>query len=328
MKIKILPFFLFFCLTLKAQVNLVPNPSFESYDTCPNTASQIRYAFPWFQPTLGTPDYLNGCALISSEFSVPQNLLGYQNARTGFGYAGFYLYYYTNNQTTYREYIESPLNDSLVAGRRYYLRLYLSFSDSSRTATDAFGVCFSHDSILTTNWNEISITPQIQNISGNYLIDRVNWMSLSGDFIAQGGEKFITIGNFRNYINTDSIFISGGGLQTQPEYKNGYYYIDDICVSDDSLFCYSSVSVGGKIPHQDFSIFPNPSKGNLHIYDNNITKHPLYYHLLIYNSAGRIVSENFVSEGDFQINYLKSGLYLFKIITERETVNKKIIIYH
>lgn len=30
--------------------NLVPNSSFEQYDTCPTYESLIRYAVPWFQP--------------------------------------------------------------------------------------------------------------------------------------------------------------------------------------------------------------------------------------------------------------------------------------
>ena len=33
-----------------AQVNLVPNPSFESYTACPTTFGQIEYATKWFSP--------------------------------------------------------------------------------------------------------------------------------------------------------------------------------------------------------------------------------------------------------------------------------------
>lgn len=44
-----------------AQVNLVPNPSFESYSTCPDGSSQLYKATPWFNPALGSPDYFNVC---------------------------------------------------------------------------------------------------------------------------------------------------------------------------------------------------------------------------------------------------------------------------
>lgn len=38
--------------------NLVPNPNFENYTNCPNTISQIEFAFPWIAPTEGTPDFI------------------------------------------------------------------------------------------------------------------------------------------------------------------------------------------------------------------------------------------------------------------------------
>src|SRR5439155_4534041 len=31
--------------------NLVPNPGFESFTSCPNSISQLNLAAPWFQPT-------------------------------------------------------------------------------------------------------------------------------------------------------------------------------------------------------------------------------------------------------------------------------------
>ncbi len=76
-----------------AQTNLVPNPSFETYTNCPNNGSQINYAFPWYSPTWGSPDYYNTCdgsAVLS--FGVPLNWFSYQYARTGSGYSGIYCY--------------------------------------------------------------------------------------------------------------------------------------------------------------------------------------------------------------------------------------------
>ena len=56
---------LIFCTVLgvasvKGQ-NLVPNPSFELYDTCPNAQDQIEYATGWhkYSEWLTTPDYFN-----------------------------------------------------------------------------------------------------------------------------------------------------------------------------------------------------------------------------------------------------------------------------
>jgi hypothetical protein len=42
--------------------NLVPNYSFEVYDTCPYQGSQIYFAIPWKGVTTNSTDYYNGCS--------------------------------------------------------------------------------------------------------------------------------------------------------------------------------------------------------------------------------------------------------------------------
>jgi len=39
-----------FAMTAKTQ-NLVPNPSFEFYTSCPTGSDQVYKAFPWYDPT-------------------------------------------------------------------------------------------------------------------------------------------------------------------------------------------------------------------------------------------------------------------------------------
>lgn len=62
-----------------AQVNLVPNPSFEDTVSCPNYANQIDKAVGW-HASRNTPDYFNGCDWLTSNQSVPNNFRGYQYA--------------------------------------------------------------------------------------------------------------------------------------------------------------------------------------------------------------------------------------------------------
>jgi len=109
-------FLLLFTCKLTGQVNLVPNPSFEFYDTCPTTPDKIKFAVPWFQPNYpqgqysSSTDYFNSCS--TSSFSVPANSDGYQFARTGQGYAGYGLF---SAPTDYepREYVEVELDSAL-----------------------------------------------------------------------------------------------------------------------------------------------------------------------------------------------------------------------
>ena len=66
----------------------MPNPSFETYSTCPNGQCQVNYATGW--DSYGyTPDYFNAC---SANFSVPNNPWGYQPASTGHAYVGIGSY--------------------------------------------------------------------------------------------------------------------------------------------------------------------------------------------------------------------------------------------
>jgi len=61
----------------KGQINLVPNPSFESYTACPNNAATISFATGWLN--FGqTPDYFNSCANSTASFvGVLSNYFGY-----------------------------------------------------------------------------------------------------------------------------------------------------------------------------------------------------------------------------------------------------------
>ena len=57
--------------------NLVPNPSFEHYDSCPDFYSELSYATGWlaFSPS---PDYFNSCDL-SQFVGCNKNFAGMQN---------------------------------------------------------------------------------------------------------------------------------------------------------------------------------------------------------------------------------------------------------
>jgi len=237
-KSKIIYFLLFvlnlFLHDLAFSQNLVPNPSFEIITNCPTANSQIYFAPPWFQPAYfiggnttsgSSTDLFNSCAPINSltGISVPINALGYQLARTGIGYAGFWSSISTFNE---REYIEVPLSYTLVTNRTYCVEFYVSLASVSQHAISNIGAYFSNDSLLTLSSSIDTIVPQIENLLGNIITDTANWVLVSGSFTATGGEKFMTIGNFHNPANTNSQANPGG------IYDGAYYYLDDISVVD------------------------------------------------------------------------------------------------
>ena len=51
--------------------SLIPNPSFEAYDFCPNDISQLDYSSVWIQATIPTTDYFNTCGYVNNAGMMP-----------------------------------------------------------------------------------------------------------------------------------------------------------------------------------------------------------------------------------------------------------------
>ena len=212
----------FFFVQTEAQ-NLVPNWSFEDTIQCPTTLSQINRTEYWFTPMTGTPDYFNSCCT-TGIVEIPSNGFGYQFARTGNAYAGSYYGGPSLVPANAREYIEVELIDSLTNGKSYDVSFYVSLANNCSMGISNVGCYLSQNAITSANQLPLPVTPQIENSIGDYLLDTLNWMKISGTFIATGGEKFLTIGNFRNDATTDSTRINQNGGDVY------YYYIDDVSV--------------------------------------------------------------------------------------------------
>ena len=238
----------FFC----GSQNLVPNPSFEVYDTCPNLDGQINYAVPWFTANIGSPDYFNQCGIIGYT-SVPSNWLGTQNAKTGVAYSGIFVYGGSNLRPS----MAVPLTDTLIAGSLYcvHFSVNLTILDSFNTqvAITEMGLLFSNNSIIASDALPLPYIPQITSPSGVYLSDTANWMDVSGIYTAVGGERFITIGNFKNDASTDTTILLNATVQ------QSYYYIDDVSV----INCDSLAGIPDYKDISLFNLFPNPNNGNM-----------------------------------------------------------------
>lgn len=249
MKIKQSIFFFLSLLTTtictKAQApdeNLIYNSDFESYQDCPRRIDALgilTIVDAWFQPTNGSADYFNVCGM--KECFVPNNKLGIQDPHSGNGYCGIYC-----SKTEYREYLQTQLKRKLKEGEKYRLTFHVSLSEYSSGAVATIGAVFSEyrlfdtvKSVLMkkeerkinkkiTQTTSTYYTPQVVNNHDNVLINTKGWDTISGEFIAKGGEEYLTIGNFfpashSNVIDLDSLTYLLPGA---------YYYIDDV-----TLYC-------------------------------------------------------------------------------------------
>lgn len=247
MKHKFLFFFLFvlpcsfvFCQTDKDS-NLIYNYSFEEHIACPKRIDPYGYMnepLGWWQPTSGSADYYNNCG--GKQCHVPKNKLGIQMPRTGGSMVGIYC-----SLTDYREYIETELKEKLLKGETYHLSFWVSLSEYSPEAVATIGGLFTTKMIsdttrqmITNNTTKIVnnvkqnissfYKPQVVNPFARVLVDTTDWMKIEGDFIAQGGEKFLTIGNF--YPAEQSNVNYPKGLRNI--LPGAYYYVDDV-----ELYC-------------------------------------------------------------------------------------------
>jgi len=257
-KARIVLILLVFCFKCSGQTNLVVNPSFELIDTCPYSQDQLHFAQPWFKPTPSTPDLYNTCGSAVS-CSVPSNWTGWQQPRTGNGYAGFAAY----GCLDCREYISAPLSDSLKFGHNYCVEFYVSLADASYWANNRIGLYISNFAPINDGQiDTITALPQFFADTNQLFLDTINWVKVSGTYSAIGGEKYITIGNFFADNQTATIGNMGSFMWC-------YYYIDDVAVyelapfeaGDDRVICLNDSVQLGAVGRSGVTYSWSPSTG-------------------------------------------------------------------
>ncbi|HLP56410.1 MAG TPA: gliding motility-associated C-terminal domain-containing protein [Fluviicola sp.] len=205
-----------------AQQNLVPNGGFEDYTSCPLGIADYTAA-AWVLPTWGTSDYFNSCNL--ADAGIPSNFAGHQQAHSGFGYSGFGSCFEIPNQNS-REYLQVELMFPLETGKEYAFSCFVSLAEVSKFCMKDVGIAVTNNPIGGSYVDPIPFLPYLESVSPDYICDTINWVRLDIRFIANGGEKFLTIGQFKNDADAD-IFVRDslmGGC--------AYYYIDDVSLME------------------------------------------------------------------------------------------------
>lgn len=215
--------------TYKAQQNLVPNGSFEEYDSCPNFLDELYKCKYWRNPSVfSSPDYFNSCE-INNTLSVPKNIFGYQNSFNGNAYAGIVLHGGTDFKN-YREYLIVRLTKTLTKDKSYNFSLNLSLADSAHFGTSDIEFGFYNDTI---GIDKNILTPNyIIHPNDDILTDKINWHKITVDFTAMGNENYLVIGNFKNDSNSLLSPNLGGGVFDRD--KIAYYYVDSVQLFENS----------------------------------------------------------------------------------------------
>ncbi|OFX52825.1 MAG: hypothetical protein A2046_07170 [Bacteroidetes bacterium GWA2_30_7] len=210
--------------------NLVPNPSFELFEKCPQaitTVPRLDLVKDWYIPTMGTPDYFNECSV---KCGVPFNWAGQRPAFDGKAYIGIITkwdFELKTNANCRREYIEAKLIEPLQKNVEYCIKFYVVLADNCQFATDGLGTYFSANKLDSVDFNgNFPYHPQIQNITNNLIYSDGTWVEICGKFKATGNEEFITIGNFKSDPET-----RWANRTKDLTVKYAYYYIDNVSVT-------------------------------------------------------------------------------------------------
>lgn len=297
--------------------NLVNNWSFEDTVACPTTLTQIDRAAGWMS-FRQTPDYFNACAPsnVSVPVSVPHNIWGDQLAHTGNAYAFFCAY--ASSSSLAREFVATQLNQPLIVGQKYFLSFWVSTSFGYMQngypglACNNIGARFSTEAYSQSNPQPVDNFAHI--VDTTIINDTINWVKISGSFIADSVYQYLSIGNFFENSHTTFIFIG-------TQYNNASYYLDDIKLSTDSDF----VNSIGEHNYQMMNVFPNPARDWIVVSGSKLNEVILYDILgnLCYKATGL-----FASTLKIDIASFSEGMYFIRAKSGNEYIAKKIIIKH
>jgi OOP family OmpA-OmpF porin len=293
-----------------SQINLVPNYSFEEQSSCINITE-------WTNPTSGTPDPFNSCD-VSEVNGVPNNFMGSEFAKTGVGYMGIITFSYDpcSGELPWKEYLQVDLNETLIAGKVYCVSFFVSLSDSSEYVCNDIGALLTDQAISSNSSLPLNYTPQIaNNPSLNSLINKNGWVEVAGSFISDGTEKFITIGNFKDDLQSDTYYV-GGTFYAHCT----YYYIDDVSV----ILC-DSLNNNVKELTFSFTIYPNPVNNNVTVDFKDseaeyVNLFDIYGNLIF---THKIIEETNSQKFTLDMEEFENGFYFVEIIFKNGTISKK-----
>jgi len=209
--------------------NLVENGSFEETKGKVRRLGQIDAAEGWTAATGSGADLFCGDAKMP-DVMTPENERGTEEAHEGMNYAGILAFSYGDKEE--RTYITTRLAKPLRKGERYKVEFYASLSDLSKYSSNKLAAHMSKrqpgtdEKVDAITFEEnLVLHPKESILDGMF-----GWDKVCGEYIANGGEKYITIGNF-----TNSADVKNERMRKPQDVKGkqviaAYYYIDEVSV--------------------------------------------------------------------------------------------------
>ncbi len=131
-----------------------------------------------------------------------------------------------------RSYVQNELRAPLIKGHTYCVRFFANLANRSRWAITELGAYLDDGSISAPPEGVAIATPQISSPPGVFITDTLGWTEVQGSFVANGTEKYLTLGNFKTAAQT-----TYSAMPVIPLFTGTYawYYFDDVSVIDADL---------------------------------------------------------------------------------------------
>jgi hypothetical protein len=304
--------------------NLVPNPSFENYSTCPDEFNGISQAIGWSAFRLNA-EYFNAC--VESGFTdVPNsNWAGYQNAFHGDGYAGIIGAKFDGDFDQERDFIGAQLTQPLEVGTNYFISFRINralggfYPKNSNAAVNNFGVLFTMEEYVG-GLNNMPMSNEFHVGSAEIISDTLEWTLISGWFEADQPYEYVVLGNF-----FDSQYLEIELLDSVLVWDT-YYLIDAICVSTDSTNCFDidPLSVSSKLSSDYINLYPNPTTEKIHCEFDN----PLSGLIKVRNSLGMLIDQfELKNKQKFSLDCeaYRPGTYIIQINLNNRVTTKRFV---
>ena len=213
-----------------AQINLVPNGDFEEVKICqsgqPNYISKY-----WFAPEDHVIALDDPC-LYGSYWASLNNNFGIDGSKAGFMETyGFFTQLV--NVPHNRLYLATQLTSKLVKDETYYFEMSFRTLDTttnnrvSTDFTDGQAIAFTNKFPIYDHSqpnSPISLTP----VLSHGLVNDFKWHKLKGCFVANGGEQFLLIGNFKANAET---MRAPTGLKSTAPYASSNLAVDNVILT-------------------------------------------------------------------------------------------------
>jgi gliding motility-associated-like protein len=178
----------------------------------------------------------------------------FQYARAGNCYVGIGTTFknFSNSviDTNYKGYVQGKLSNTLITGKKYCVSFYVNLVNIDQIATDKIGALL-HANPYTCNVfprQAILANPQVVSTSGVIYKDTLLWENINGIFIANGTEKYITIGNFSVYDQLNIQWVNPTASSVSAAYNLDDVSVEEvkdaICKNDTNICKGDSILIG------------------------------------------------------------------------------------